>query len=73
MAKLFLNNDLLTKGSHSALAVWTTDADHEVTLPTKASAGTLVDMLGQSKPISWQNNQLKLPISGSPQYVLIAD
>lgn len=64
---------LLSKGNHSALAVWTAAADHEATLPFKASAGTLVDMLGQSKHISWQDNQLKLALSGSPQYLLIAD
>ncbi len=61
----------LGKGSQSALAVWTTEADHEITLPSQASAGTLVDMLGQSKPITWPSGQLKLILSGSPQYVLI--
>lgn len=64
---------LLTKGDHRALALWTTVADHEVTLPLDASEGTLVDMLGQSKRTSWQPNQLKLTVSGSPQYLLIAD
>jgi hypothetical protein len=64
---------LLSKGNHRALALWTTDADHEMTLPFKASQGTLVDMLGQPKPISWQTDQLKLAISGSPQYLLLAD
>jgi hypothetical protein len=33
----------------------------------------LVDMLGQRRPISWQTSQLKLAISGSPQYLLLAD
>jgi hypothetical protein len=30
-------------------------------------------MLGQSRHISWQENQLKLVLSGSPQYLLIGD
>jgi len=62
---------LLTKGNSRALAMWTTDADHEVTVPFEATEGTLVDMLGQSRPISWQGNQLKLTVSGSPQYLLV--
>jgi hypothetical protein len=64
---------LLSKGSQRALALWTTDTDHEMTLPFQASRGTLIDMLGQSKPVSWQADQLKLAVSGSPQYLIIAD
>jgi polysaccharide biosynthesis protein PslG len=64
---------LLRKGNHSALAVWTVAADHDVTLPFQAGEGTLVDMLGQSKHISWPDHQLKLVLSGSPQYLLIAN
>jgi hypothetical protein len=64
---------LLSKGNQRALAMWTTDADHEIVLPSPASEGTLVDMLGQNKPVSWQADQLKLVISGSPQYLLLAD
>lgn len=64
---------LLSKGNRRALALWTTDADHEMTLPFNASEGTLIDMRGQSRPISWQTNQLKLAVSGSPQILLIAD
>ncbi len=62
---------LLSKGNNRALALWTIDTDHEVTIPFEATQGTLVDMLGQSKPISWQDNQLKLTISASPQYLLV--
>ncbi len=64
---------LLSKGNQRALALWTTDADHEMTLPFKASEGTLVDMLGQPRPFSRQTDQLKLAVSGSPQYLLLAD
>jgi hypothetical protein len=64
---------LLTKGNRRALALWTTDADHEMTLPLKVSEGTLVDMLGQSKPVSWPTDPRKLTVSGSPQYLLLAD
>jgi hypothetical protein len=64
---------LLAKGNRRALALWTTDADHEMTLPFRASEGTLVDMLGQSRHFSWPTDQLKLAVSGSPQYLLLAD
>jgi hypothetical protein len=63
----------LTKDTHQALALWTTAEDHEVTVPLEASHGTLVNLSGQRKDISWPSGQLKLSISGSPQYLLIAD
>jgi polysaccharide biosynthesis protein PslG len=63
----------LTSGSHRALALWTTGEDHEVTVPLEGSQGTLVDLLGQRKDLSWPAGQLKLSISGSPQVLLIAD
>jgi len=62
---------LLSKGDLRAMALWTTDTDHEVTLPPDISQGTLVEMLGGSKPVSRQGSQLKLTISGSPQYLLV--
>jgi hypothetical protein len=63
----------LTKANHRALALWTTGEDHEVTVPVEFSQGTLVDLLGQRKDISWPSGQLKLSISGSPQVLLITD
>jgi hypothetical protein len=63
----------LTKANHRALALWTTGEDHEVTVPLEPSQGTLVDLLGQRKDISWPSGQLKLSVSGSPQYLLLAD
>jgi hypothetical protein len=64
---------LLTKGNYRALALWTTDADHAVTLALGASERTLIHVLGRSKRISCQPDQLKLTVSGSPQYLLITD
>ncbi len=64
---------LLAKGNQRALAMWTIATNHEVVLPLEASAGVLVDIQGQKKDISWPTNQLRLTISGSPQYLLIAD
>lgn len=63
----------LAKGTHQALALWTTAEDHEVTVLLESSQGTLIDLLGRRKDISWPSGQLKLSISGSPQYLLIAD
>jgi hypothetical protein len=63
----------LTAGHRRALALWTTGTSHEVTLPVSSSQGTLIDTLGGQKQISWQPNQLKLSLSASPQYVLLAD
>jgi len=55
------------------VVAWTIEADHEVTLPLEASEATLVELPGQSKRISWPSNQLKLTLSGSPQYLLLGD
>jgi hypothetical protein len=63
----------LTKGNHKALALWTTGEDHEVTLTVEPSQGTVVDLLGGRKDISWRSGPLKLSISGSPQYLLLVD
>jgi hypothetical protein len=63
----------LTKGSRRAMVLWTTDADHELTLSPGGSSGTLVDMLGPSRLPSWQANQLTLTISGGPQYLLMSN
>jgi len=74
--RLDLPNDkdfafVLKKDNSQALALWTTDADHEVTLPLPANQGTLVDMLGNKKEISWKQQGLKLTASQSPQYLLL--
>ncbi len=63
----------LAKGNQGAMALWTTGEDHEVTIPLDGSKGTLVDLLGQRKDLSWPTGQLKLTISASPQYLIIAD
>ena len=64
---------LLSKGNRRAVVAWTIEADHEVTLPLEASEATLVELPGQSKRISWPAHQLKLTLSGSPQYLLLGD
>ena len=62
---------LLKKDNIEAIALWTTDKEHELTLPLKAGQGTLVDMLGNKKEISWKEQGLKLTASQSPQYLLL--
>jgi hypothetical protein len=62
---------LLKKDNIEAIALWTTGSEHELTLPLKAGRGTLVDMLGNKKEISWNEQGLKLTISQSPQYLLL--
>jgi len=62
---------LLKKGGNGAIATWTTDEEHQVILQCPAGKGTITDMLGHPKKISWHDDALKLTISQSPQYVLI--
>jgi hypothetical protein len=63
----------LTRGDRRALAAWTTGESHEIVLPVRASQGTLIDMQGGQKRISWPPNQLRLTLSAGPQYVLVSD
>ena len=63
---------LLKKDNIEALALWTTGDEHELTLQLKAGRGILVDMLGNKKEISWNEQGLKLTVSQSPQYLLLS-
>ncbi len=74
--RLDLNSDEdfafeLTKGKDHAIAVWTTAKEHQVKLPISPGKGTLVDMLGKKRELSWKTNGLRLKMSQSPQYILI--
>jgi hypothetical protein len=62
---------VLKKDNSRAIALWTTDKEHEVTLSLSANQGTLVDMLGNKKEISWKDQGPKLNVSQSPQYLLL--
>lgn len=61
----------LTNNKSKAIALWTTTNEHGVRLAIPSGKGTLVDMLGKKRELSWKTNGLKLTISQSPQYVLI--
>ena len=74
--RLDLNSDedfafKLTKGKDHAIAVWTTANEHQVKLPISPGKGTLVDILGKKRELSWKTNGLRLKMSQSPQYILI--
>jgi hypothetical protein len=60
---------LLKKDNIEALALWTTDKEHEMTLPMKAGEGTLIDMFGSKTELSWAD-KLKITVTQSPQYLL---
>jgi hypothetical protein len=62
---------LLKKDNIEAIALWTTGEERELRWPLKAGQGTLIDMLGNKKEISWKEQGLKLTVSQSPQYLLL--
>ncbi len=64
---------MLTSHEDRAIALWTIDEAHEVTLPIGPGQGTLIDILGGRGKLSWQVEGLKLTLSQSPQYLLILD
>ena len=71
-----LENDIdfalaLKKTRSSAIAVWTTGDEHQITLPLPTGKGSLIDMFGNKKEITWHNDALKLMISQAPLYILI--
>ena len=65
---------LLKKGDRKAVAFWTTQNDHEVTLPLPPGRGMLIDMLSSAKAPampSWEEKGLTITASQNPQYLLI--
>ncbi|MHC4557817.1 MAG: cellulase family glycosylhydrolase [Planctomycetota bacterium] len=61
----------LTKGKCEAIAFWTTDKKHTVTLPIEPTEVTLVGIYGGKVIIDWKTENLKLYAEQSPQYLLI--
>jgi len=62
----------LARDQAQALAVWTTGQEHQVTIGLKSDKDTIISILGEKTVIDWQDSELKLTISQSPQYLLIA-
>lgn len=62
----------LAKNEHEAIAVWTTGQEHQVTIELKSGKGTAISMLGDKTAIDWENNEMEMTVSQSPQYLLIA-
>ena len=62
----------MKKGKNEALACWTLGEEHDVTVPMQAGQGKIVDLLGTETGRSWKSDGLKLSLSQSPNYVLIA-
>lgn len=60
----------LKKGKDRAVAFWTSDKEHKVTLPIEAGKGILSDMLGNKKDLSWGDGGLKMILSQSPKYLI---
>jgi PKD repeat protein len=61
----------LMKDKNEAIAFWTVDEEHEVTLPIGAGNGTLTDMVGNQSAVSWETiDGLRVNISQSPHYLM---
>jgi len=58
---------MLKNNDKEAIALWTTEQDHEVKLPEKITSGTLINMLGEKSKLG----QGKVNISQSPQYIIV--
>lgn len=61
----------LMKDKNEAIAFWTVEKEHEVTLPIGAGNGTLIDMIGNESTVSWRTDGLRVNISQSPCYLMI--
>jgi len=62
----------LTRDKDEAIAVWTADKEHDITLPIGSGRGMCIDILGNKTSLSWKAKKLKLSISESPRYLLIS-
>ena len=61
----------MEKNQSTALALWTVDSLHEVTIPLPSGEGVLVAMPGDTATVAWLDNNLRLMIGPAPQYLLI--
>ena len=61
----------LTKGKKKAIALWTMEDEHQVTLPIPQGQAVFVEMLGKKRKLSWPRNGLMVMVSPSPQYLLL--
>jgi len=62
----------LSKDNNEAIAFWTVDQQHEVTLPMGPGKALLIDFLGSQTNLSCKAEGLNLSISQSPRYLLLA-
>lgn len=74
--RLDLGNDedfafRFTNGEKEAIAFWTTEDKHNVTLPVEPGEVTLVGLYGGKVIINYKSQNLKLRVMKSPQYLLI--
>lgn len=61
----------LTNGDSEAVAFWTLDPRHNVTLPIEPTEVTLVGIYGGIVIINWKTEHLNIRAEQSPQYLLI--
>jgi len=62
----------LRKDQNEALVFWTVGEQHDLTLSIGSGSGTLLDMRGARTKRSWKMDGVKLSISQSPQYLMMA-
>jgi hypothetical protein len=62
----------LAKDGAQAMALWTTGQEHEVRMELKSDKGALISIVGEKIAIDGQERELRMTISQSPQYLLIA-
>lgn len=62
---------LFQKGRELALAAWTTDSPHPITLRLPSMRVVLVDMMGKRRAVDVGRDPLVLNLSEDPQYLLL--
>lgn len=60
---------LLKNENHEAIALWTSGQEHEAKLPIQTGKGTIINMTGDKKDISWDGDGLEITLTQSPQYL----
>lgn len=59
------------KAGQKVMAFWTTEANHNVTISLPLGKGVLVSMYGEKQTVQWNEKQVTLSLSSSPNYLII--
>jgi len=61
---------LFSNGDRTAIAIWTTEKPHSVSLPVKGKRLQVISMYGENRTMEAKDGKLKIELTHNPQYIL---